>query len=273
MELPYFDGSHKVWPRFKSIYIETTKAGGFSELENLNRLQKYLKGDALKAVSALLIDQRNVNAIITKLEEHFGKPEVIYSGLIRELMAIRNPRIESPKTMIEFRTALDSLVINMEMLGQQEYLNDPRLVMELAAKLTPQLGQRWISYKLDKQAAATEEQPFRPLTLEDFNNWLKPQEDLARMMLAEASEKSEKPERQHCVRTNTPKENSTKATKCFACLHVEFGKMTRFVKNKSGMFLLCKSSVPKRTEMLYKRMWERWMHVETSSTITQTTKN
>lgn len=40
MDLPYFDGNHKVWPRFKQTFIETRKGGIFSDLENSNRLQK-----------------------------------------------------------------------------------------------------------------------------------------------------------------------------------------------------------------------------------------
>lgn len=75
MELPYFDGSHKVWPRFKMTFDQTTRAGGFSDLENLTRLQKYLKGDALKSVSSLLIDPKNINAIMNRLENRFGRVE------------------------------------------------------------------------------------------------------------------------------------------------------------------------------------------------------
>uniref|UniRef100_A0A182I4B1 Uncharacterized protein n=1 Tax=Anopheles arabiensis TaxID=7173 RepID=A0A182I4B1_ANOAR len=45
-ELPFFDGRAKDWPKFKKAFDETSKEAGFSNLENMNRLQKYLKGDA-----------------------------------------------------------------------------------------------------------------------------------------------------------------------------------------------------------------------------------
>ena len=68
-DLPYFDGNYKMWPRFRQTFFETTKQGNFSDIENINRLQKCRKGDALRAVSSLLLDPNNIHAILSKLED------------------------------------------------------------------------------------------------------------------------------------------------------------------------------------------------------------
>lgn len=77
-ELPYFDGCYKVWPRFKAAFDSTTNAGGFSDLDNLNRLQKYLKGRAMEAVAPLMVDSANVKFILQRLEQQFGRPQLVY---------------------------------------------------------------------------------------------------------------------------------------------------------------------------------------------------
>lgn len=143
MELPYFDGNYKVWSRFKHTFLETTEQGNFSDLENLTRLQKSLKGEALRAVSSLLIDSNNVNSIITKLENQFGSVELVYNGLLQEVLPLGNPRFDMPKTMIDFISAIGNLVINMKCLDHEEYLNDPRLVRDLAKRLPNYLYQKW----------------------------------------------------------------------------------------------------------------------------------
>ncbi|XP_058449188.1 uncharacterized protein LOC131429158 [Malaya genurostris] len=48
-KLPVFSGKLEEWPMFISSYETSTKACGFSDLENLARLQECLKGEALEA--------------------------------------------------------------------------------------------------------------------------------------------------------------------------------------------------------------------------------
>lgn len=191
MDLPYFDGNHKVWPRFKQTFIQTTKEGNFSDLENLNRLQKSLKGDALKAVNSVLLDSSNVDAIMQKLEDLFGSVESIYSGLLQDVMSSRNPKFDLPKTMVDFISAIGNLVTNMKCLNHEEYLNDPRLVRDLSRKLPTNLHQQWLRHVNEDKELSTSLNPFVAPSLEDFYEWLKPQEKLATMLLAENTNRFE----------------------------------------------------------------------------------
>lgn len=82
MDLPDFDGSYKVWPRFQSIFETTTKEGGFSDVENLNRLEKHLKGQALFHVESLLTDHTNVPLIMKSLKEQCCRRNSVGGGIM-----------------------------------------------------------------------------------------------------------------------------------------------------------------------------------------------
>lgn len=185
MELPYFDGSPKVWPRFKMTFDETTTAGGFSKLENLNRLQKYLKGEALKAVGSLLLDPNNVGAIIDRLESRFGRVETIYAGLLDDILQTKSPRYENPQTIIDFIGVIGNLVTNMQSLKHPEYLNDQRLLRDLTAKLPGNLRGRWLEHLEDQKALASPEDPYTSPTIAEFYDWIKPHENLATVLVSD----------------------------------------------------------------------------------------
>lgn len=54
-ELPTFTAHTEDWPLFVSSFTNTTQACGYSEEENLARLQRCLKGNAIKAVQSQLL--------------------------------------------------------------------------------------------------------------------------------------------------------------------------------------------------------------------------
>lgn len=64
-ELPLFTGNPEEWPLFSSTYDWSTNVCGLTDAENLVRLQKSLRGDALKAVQHILIHPSCVSAAIS----------------------------------------------------------------------------------------------------------------------------------------------------------------------------------------------------------------
>uniref|UniRef100_A0A182WRW7 Uncharacterized protein n=1 Tax=Anopheles quadriannulatus TaxID=34691 RepID=A0A182WRW7_ANOQN len=86
MPLPDDRGQDSDWPKFKK---ETSEKAGFSNLENMNRLQKYLKRDAERSVRSLFLDPVNVKMIMKRLEELIGRPELIYQVLLSDVTRIR----------------------------------------------------------------------------------------------------------------------------------------------------------------------------------------
>uniref|UniRef100_A0A182S028 PHD-type domain-containing protein n=1 Tax=Anopheles funestus TaxID=62324 RepID=A0A182S028_ANOFN len=109
--LPYFVGKPKDWPRFMKAFEESTKEAGFSQLENLNRLQRFWKGEAERSVRALLLDPMNVPAILTRLEEQVGRPDLVYQEMLKEVLKIK---IDGQFKIPELSDALNNLVTNVK---------------------------------------------------------------------------------------------------------------------------------------------------------------
>lgn len=109
----------------------------------------------MRLVNALLLDSANVDAILKKLEDHFGNAEMIYHGLLREVLALKTPRFEAPKTVIDFISGIGNLVITMKSLNRTEYLNDQRLVKDLAMKLPTTLHQKWLMHQNEEKILST----------------------------------------------------------------------------------------------------------------------
>ncbi|XP_041773788.1 uncharacterized protein LOC121594522 [Anopheles merus] len=163
VNLPEFDGKPQDWPHFKKTFEDTTIEAGFSKLENLNRLQRFVKGEAEKAVRALLLDPQNVPAIMARLEEQFGRADQVYKELLKDVVKIK---VEGQMKIMELSDALDNLVTNIKILGKRSYLNDPRLIDELLAKLSIDKQLNWAQHKASLEAANSE------VTLDQFNDWM-----------------------------------------------------------------------------------------------------
>lgn len=83
-DLPTFSGDVREWFSFFNQLKTTTELLGLSDEENICRLRKCLKGDALRAVQGLLIANTSLDKIIEILKNRFGRPELIVRSLIHE---------------------------------------------------------------------------------------------------------------------------------------------------------------------------------------------
>lgn len=213
MDLPDFDGSFKVWPRFQSIFEATTKEGEFSDMENLNRLNKHLQGRALFHVSSLLMDHKNVPKIMKSLKEEFGNVRILYEGFLKEIINLRNPSMEKPQTLIDFINSIENLVANVKLLNQPDYLKDQRLIQDLVGKLPFNIRQQWMKSLLEKEKQVNLLEPNKLPDLEELSDWLKDHKKLATMMKSSTfnEEKNLKKERLNSHSSFTTK------YKCFTC--------------------------------------------------------
>uniref|UniRef100_A0A182W5K6 PHD-type domain-containing protein n=1 Tax=Anopheles minimus TaxID=112268 RepID=A0A182W5K6_9DIPT len=164
-KLPYFDGKPKDWPKFKRTYEETSKEGEFSNLENLNRLQHALKGDAERCVRRLFLDPDNVSTIIWKLEEQFGRPKQVYDDLLREVLKVK---VDNQMKIPELSDALEDMITNLKAMKWEAYLQDHRLVDDLVGRLSIGKQLKWIDYKKNIENA------YQVANVQHFSEWLLP---------------------------------------------------------------------------------------------------
>ena len=167
-DLPIFGGEVREWPLFFSTYRKSTEACGYSANENINRLQKCLKGPALEAVRALLMTDRE-DEVIETLERRFGRPEYVIKDLMRNLISFDEIKENRLHTLLPFSDSVSNFVATVEALGKPGYLNNLMLQEKLIAKLP--IGQKM-------QWAAVCEQEKDVSNIIVFAQWLRRQANL-----------------------------------------------------------------------------------------------
>ncbi|XP_055632856.1 uncharacterized protein LOC129773285 [Toxorhynchites rutilus septentrionalis] len=149
-QLPVFRGEAELWPIFISSFEYTTQACGFSNLDNLKRLQDSLKGDALEAVRSRLVIPDSVPDVIRDLQNLFGRPEKLLKNLLMKVRQAKPPRVDRLETFIHFGITVKQLCDHLEAAKLVDHLNNPMLVQELVEKLPPNYKLDWVRYKRDK---------------------------------------------------------------------------------------------------------------------------
>ena len=142
-ELPTFCGDLNEWPAFVSQFRRSTAVCGFSDDENLMRLQKCLKGKARDTVNAMLTLPENVPIVMAALERRFGRADLIIGSMIRKISQMSAVSDDKPDTIIDLSNAVIGLVASMRSLGHCGHMLNPQLLQELVAKLTPSLRLQW----------------------------------------------------------------------------------------------------------------------------------
>lgn len=146
-ELPHFSGDPQDWPLFSSSFYNSTAACGFTDVENLARLQRCLKGHALDSVKSRLLMPGTVPHVMETLRRLYGRPEVLIHTLLRKLRSVPPPRTENLQSIIAFGMAVRNLVDHMFIAQMTDHLRNPMLLHELVEKLPSQLKMQWSWYK------------------------------------------------------------------------------------------------------------------------------
>jgi len=165
-ELPTFDGNPLEWPHFISEFKRTSIICNFTDDENLIRMRHALKGKAKDCVEALLFLPGNLNSVLSRLENKFGRPDLIIVNLIEKLHSFIGSLIETNEHNLEqLADHLENLVNTIELVGKQEYIFNPILLHEITNKLNSNLKLKWGEY--------LSELGDNPIDLKTFSDWLR----------------------------------------------------------------------------------------------------
>lgn len=145
-ELQAYSGSHHEWLAFKASYFDTTTL--FTEVENMARLRRALKGKAKEAVENLLIYSANTTEVMQTLEARFGRPDTIALSELERLRALARPT-DAPRDICTFSSRLTNAVATLKALDRAHYLYSPETAKVVVDKLTPTLRYRWFDFAAD----------------------------------------------------------------------------------------------------------------------------
>ncbi|XP_058826161.1 uncharacterized protein LOC131686058 [Topomyia yanbarensis] len=146
-ELPVFTGDPVDWPLFISSYQHSTHACGYSDSENLLRLQRCLKGSAKEAVSSFLLHPSTVSQIISTLQMLYGRPEQIVQNMIAKVRATPAPKADRLDMLVSFGLVVQNLCGHLKAVGLDNHLANPVLLQELIEKLPPAVKFNWALYQ------------------------------------------------------------------------------------------------------------------------------
>ncbi|XP_062711642.1 uncharacterized protein LOC134289598 [Aedes albopictus] len=146
-KLPIFTGRPDEWPIFISSFNTTTRACGFSNLENLARLQESLKGPAREAVCSRMLLPEAVPQIIDTLRMLYGRPEQLLNTLLAKVRKAEPPKADRLESFISFGMVVQQLCDHLEATQLNDHLVNPLLIQELVEKLPPSTKMDWVRVK------------------------------------------------------------------------------------------------------------------------------
>ncbi|XP_055527542.1 uncharacterized protein LOC129720134 [Wyeomyia smithii] len=144
---PLFSGSPEDWPLFISNFEQSTTTCGYSDAENLVRLQRCLKGHALESVRSRLLLPVSVPHVVQTLRTLFRRPDFLIRSQLSKINQIPSPRHDRLETVIHFGLAVQNLVDHLKAGQQLNHLANPVLLQELVEKLPGSMRLDWAVYK------------------------------------------------------------------------------------------------------------------------------
>ncbi|XP_065095606.1 uncharacterized protein LOC135717443 [Ochlerotatus camptorhynchus] len=161
-ELPKFSGDPEEWPIFYSSFKNTTEVCGYTDAENLARLQRSLGGSALEAVRSRLLLPESVPYVMETLHKFYGRPEILISSLLKKVRNVPPPKSDNLGTIVVYGLSIQNLVDHIILADQQAHLSNPMLLQELIDKLPTSLKMQWGTFK----------QAFVHVNLATFNSFM-----------------------------------------------------------------------------------------------------
>ncbi|XP_055585330.1 uncharacterized protein LOC129738161 [Uranotaenia lowii] len=145
--LPTFRGEPEVWPQFISCFEYTTEACGYTNTDNLKRLQDSLQGLAKEAVQSRLLMPESVPEVIEDLRQLFGNPEKLLKSLMAKVRKVQAPRVDKLESFLYFGITVKQLCDHLVAAKLHDHLSNPMLVAELVDKLPSDYQLDWVRFK------------------------------------------------------------------------------------------------------------------------------
>ncbi|XP_062699137.1 uncharacterized protein LOC134284320 [Aedes albopictus] len=150
-KLPIFSGKPEEWPLFYGTYQASNEACGYTDVENLVRLQECLKGPALEMVRGQLLLPKSVPKVIVKLRQLYGRPEQLLQSHLEKVRRLEPPKAGKLASFIPFGTAVEQLCEHLEAADLKQHLVNPLLIQDLVEKLPDNDKREWVRFKRGKK--------------------------------------------------------------------------------------------------------------------------
>uniref|UniRef100_A0A182RWX5 PHD-type domain-containing protein n=1 Tax=Anopheles funestus TaxID=62324 RepID=A0A182RWX5_ANOFN len=204
-KLPPFSGNPEEWAMFIASYEETTRLCGYTDGENILRLQLALKGKALKAVQCRLRHAENLPEIMETLKAMYGRPEIVINTLLEQVQRMPLPKTDNLETLVDYGIAVEVICATLRSSCSESRFDGP-LLQELVGRLPGIVKLMWGMHIRGQLAP----------TLADFGKWMRDTKDAALLVTPPSTKRDEKkPTKQ--VNVHTPVRHTYPSTATCAC--------------------------------------------------------
>jgi len=162
-KLPDFYGDEFEWAYFESVFNSTTKAGKYSEEENVARLRQAIKGEAKSFVNDQLMFSTKASEIMDQLRLRFGDTSVVLTRRMNDLISHPAVTKVNDVQLPKLANKLRIFVATAKCLQKENDLNQDYALSLIADKLKNTTY--YIQWKRKKLAKSS-------LNLEDFGEFL-----------------------------------------------------------------------------------------------------
>lgn len=150
-DLPLYHGDPLEWLQFREAFYESTRVCKYSDIENMWRLRKCLRGEAREAASALLMGASSPCDVMAALELRFGRPETVMRQVSIQLRKLSPLPDAYHAEIIKFAIKIKNFVTAITTVKQIDYLRSPELITIVISKLPTGLVNKWVEYLYENQ--------------------------------------------------------------------------------------------------------------------------
>lgn len=123
---------------------------GYTDDENLERLDKCLRDKARTLVESLLLMPNSVPEIMDTLYDKYGRPELVIKQVLQDVRSYPAIKPEKLELLSDFGYAVRNSCNQIEDLQLLNYLHNPELIQEIIEKLLYQTRIDWARYSESK---------------------------------------------------------------------------------------------------------------------------
>ncbi|XP_055641601.1 uncharacterized protein LOC129778611 [Toxorhynchites rutilus septentrionalis] len=120
---------------------------GYTNWENMLRLQRCLKGPALETVRSRLVLPAVVPQVIETLRMRYGRPELLINALLERVRNIPPLKHDKLEGLIEYGLSVQAFCDHIVAANEHAHLSNPMLLQELVGKLPADQKLMWAGYK------------------------------------------------------------------------------------------------------------------------------
>ncbi|XP_053964104.1 uncharacterized protein LOC128867038 [Anastrepha ludens] len=159
LKLPSFDGSHREWLDFRSMFsVMVDKNPALSDVEKFQYLRSSLTGGAASLVQSLEVTSLNYKRAMELLQARYDHKRYIYQSHVHHIFEIHRVATPSVKALRDFVDVINANIRALQSMATPEQIGNSLLLHLVVSKLDQETQLKWeeeIAARWDRESSST----------------------------------------------------------------------------------------------------------------------